>query len=186
LGTLSLNSQLLPDEVLAVAYEYSINGRVYKVGEFSQEVALDTSAKRAGVQKMLFLKLLKATSSRVNLPIWRLMMKNVYSLDLVGISREDFRLNVLYDQPSGGLNRYLPESSKGAEGKPIISIIGLDRLNNRNDPQPDGQFDFVEGFTILPQYGRIIFPKLEPFGADLDTLAFANTPDTLRKKYVLC
>ena len=184
LGTLSLNSQLLPDEVLAVAYEYSLNGRVYKVGEFSQEVALDTAVKRAGVQKMLFLKLLKATSNRVNLPIWRLMMKNVYSLDLVGISREDFRLNVLYDQPSGGLNRYLPESSKDVEGKPIISIIGLDRLNNRNDPQPDGQFDFVDGYTIVPQYGRIMFTKLEPFGADLDTLAFANTPDSLRKKYV--
>ena len=184
LGTLSLSSQLLPDEVLAVAYEYSLNGKVYKVGEFSQEIALDTAAKQAGVQKMLFLKLLKATSARVSLPIWRLMMKNVYSLDLVGISREDFRLNILYDQPSGGLNRYLPESSPEASGRPIIKIIGLDNLNNRNDPQPDGQFDFVEGFTILPQYGRIILPKLEPFGADLDTLAFGGTVDTLRKKYV--
>ena len=28
-GTLSLNSQLLPDEVLGVAYEYSINGKVF-------------------------------------------------------------------------------------------------------------------------------------------------------------
>lgn len=184
LGTLSLNSQLLPDEVLAVAYEYSANGKVYKVGEFSQEVALDTSARQAGVQKMLFLKLLKATSARVKLPIWRLMMKNVYSLDLVGISKEDFRLNILYDQPSGGLNRYLPESSPAVEGRPLIKIIGLDNLNNRNDPQPDGQFDFVENFTILPQYGRIILPKLEPFGADLDTLAFANTQDSIRKKYV--
>ncbi|MFY7965338.1 MAG: cell surface protein SprA, partial [Chitinophagaceae bacterium] len=184
LGTLSLNSQLLPDEVLGVAYEYSMNGRIYKVGEFSQEVALDTSARQAGVQKMLFLKLLKATSARVKLPIWRLMMKNVYSLDMVGISKEDFRLNILYDQPSGGLNRYLPESSPTAEGRPIIKIIGLDNLNNRNDPQPDGQFDFVENFTILPQYGRIILPKLEPFGADLDTLAFANTQDSIRNKYV--
>ncbi len=184
LGTLSLNSQLLPDEVLAVAYEYSLNGRVYKVGEFSSEIALDTSAQRAGVQKMLFLKLLKATSARVQLPMWRLMMKNVYSLDMVGISREDFRLNILYNQPSGGLNRYLPESSPSTQGRPIISIIGLDRLNSRNDPQPDGQFDFVEGFTILSQYGRIILPKLEPFGADLDTLAFAGMADSTRKKYI--
>ena len=184
LGTLSLSSILLPDEVLAVAYEYSLNGKVYKVGEFSQEIALDTSAKQAGVQKMLFLKLLKATSARVNLPIWKLMMKNVYSLDINGISREDFRLNILYDQPSGGLNRYLPESSPSASGKSIIKIIGLDNLNNRNDPQPDGQFDFVEGFTISSQSGRIMLPKLEPFGADLDTLAFANQPDSVRKKYV--
>ena len=185
LGTLSLNSQLLPDEVLAVAYEYSLNGRVYKVGEFSSEVALDTSAQRAGVQKMLFLKLLKATSARVRLPIWKLMMKNVYSLDMVGISREDFRLNILYNQPSGGLNRYLPESSPAVQGKSIISILSLDRLNSRNDPQPDGQFDFVEGSTILSQYGRIIIPKLEPFGADLKSLAFSGLlPDTISQKYV--
>ncbi|MCX6209147.1 MAG: cell surface protein SprA [Bacteroidetes bacterium] len=185
LGMLSLNSQLLPDEVLGVAYEYSLNGKVYKVGEFSQEVALDTATKSAGVQKMLFLKLLKATSARVQLPIWRLMMKNVYSLDMVGISREDFKLNILYDQPSGGLNRYLPQTNTTSEGKPIISLIGLDRLNNRNDPQPDGQFDFVESFTIYSQYGRIILPKLEPFGADLKDIAYSNlSPDTISQKYI--
>jgi cell surface protein SprA len=184
LGTLSLNSPLMPDEVLGVAYEYSVNGRVYKVGEFSQEVALDTSSQRAGVQKMLFLKMLKATAAKVQLPIWRLMMKNVYSLDMVGITREDFRLNILYDQPSGGMNRYLPESNKASEGRPIISLVGLDRLNNRNDPQPDGQFDFVEGFTIVSQAGRVMLPKLEPFGADLDTIAFGGTPDSTRRKYV--
>ncbi len=179
LGMVSLNSQLLPDEVLGVAYEYSLNGKVYKVGEFSQEVALDTASQSSGVQKMLFLKLLKATSARVQLPIWRLMMKNVYSLDMVGISREDFKLNILYDQPSGGLNRYLPKSNAESEGKAIISLIGLDRLNNRNDPQPDGQFDFVEGFTIYSQYGRVILPKLEPFGADLRDIAFTGVnPDT--------
>ena len=71
------------------------------------------------------------------------------------ISREDFRLNILYDQPSGGLNRYLPESSPAAEGRPIIKIIGLDNLNNRNDPQPDGQFDFVENFTIPVSYTHL-------------------------------
>lgn len=185
LGTLSLNSQLLPDEVLGVAYEYSVNGKVYKVGEFSQEVALDTSAKQAGVQKMLFLKLLKATSARCQLPIWRLMMKNIYSLDIgFGISREDFKLNILYDQPSGGMNRYLPETNTASEGRPIIALLNLDRLNSRNDPQPDGIFDYVENFTIVPQYGRIIIPKLEPFGSDLDTIAFAGTQDSVRKKYV--
>ena len=27
-------------------------------------------------------------------------------------------------------------------------VIGLDRLNPYNDPQPDGNFDYVEGITI--------------------------------------
>ncbi|HEX7692118.1 MAG TPA: cell surface protein SprA, partial [Sediminibacterium sp.] len=181
-GFISIQVPLQSDEVLAVAYQYTYNGRVYQVGEFSQDVALDSTQ---GVQKVLFLKLLKATSQRVQLPIWGLMMKNVYSLDLFGgIQKEDFKLNVLYEEPSGGLKRYLPESSQAVDGKPLLRILNLDRLNNRNDPQPDGVFDYIEGFTILPTMGRVVFPVLEPFGRDLDTLAFSGMPAATKKKYV--
>ncbi len=181
-GFVSINVQLQSDEVLAVAYQYTYNGRVYQVGEFSQDVALDSSR---GVQKVLFLKLLKATSQRTELPTWGWMMKNVYSLDLLGgIQKEDFKLNVLYEEPSGGLKRYLPESSPAVDGKSLLRILNLDRLNNRNDPQPDGVFDYIEGFTVLPQMGRVVFPVLEPFGRDLDTLAFAGQSTALKKKYI--
>lgn len=181
-GFLSLNVQLQSDEVLAVAYQYTYNGKVYQVGEFSQDVALDSTR---GVQKVLFLKLLKATSQRTQLPIWGWMMKNVYSLDLFGgIQRDDFKLNVLYEEPSGGLKRYLPETSKAVDGQPLLRILNLDRLNSHNDPQPDGVFDYVEGFTVLSQSGRIVFPVLEPFGHDLDTLAFAGLPAATKRKYV--
>ncbi len=180
-GFISLNAQLQPDEVLAVAYQYTYNGKVFQVGEFSQDVAVDSTH---GVQKVLFLKLLKATSQRVNLPIWKLMMKNVYSLDVFGLTREDFQLSILYEEPSGGLKRYLPESAPSVEGRTLISILRADRLNNRNDPQPDGIFDYVDGFTINAQYGKIIFPVLEPFGRDLDTLAFPNMDPVIKRKYV--
>ena len=181
-GFISVNTQLQSDEVLAIAYQYTYNGRVFQVGEFSQDIALDSAR---GVQKMLFLKLLKATSQRTELPLWGLMMKNVYSLDLFGgIQREDFQLNVLYEEPGGGLKRFLPESSPAVDGQPLLRILNLDRLNNRNDPQPDGVFDYVDGFTILPQMGRVVFPVLEPFGRDLDTLAFAGQPAATKRKYV--
>lgn len=183
IGFVSLNQQLQPDEVLGVAYQYTLNGKVYQVGEFSQDVALDSS--RQGVQKVLFLKLLKATSQRPHLPIWRWMMKNVYSLDVPGIQRQDFKLNILYEEPSGGRKRFLPEADQRVEGKPLLRILNLDRLNNQNDPMPDGVFDYIEGFTVLSQQGKIIFPVLEPFGEDLDSLAFrepASIP--LRPKYV--
>ena len=182
IGFVSLNQQLQPDEVLAVAYQYTFNGKVYQVGEFSQDVALDSS--RQGVQKVLFLKLLKATSQRPLLPIWRWMMKNVYSLDLPGVQRQDFKLNILYEEPSGGLKRFLPESNVAVEGRPLIRILNLDRLNNQNDPLPDGVFDYVEGFTVLSQQGKIIFPLLEPFGEDLDSLAFNSQTQQIKQKYV--
>ncbi len=182
IGFVSLNQQLQPDEVLAVAYQYSYNGKIYQVGEFSQDVSLDSS--RQGVQKVLFLKLLKATSQRPQLPIWDLMMKNVYSLDLPGIQRQDFKLNILYEEPSGGLKRFLPESDQRVEGISLLRILNLDRLNNQNDPQPDGVFDYIEGFTVLPQQGKIVFPVLEPFGKDLDSLAFRNSTQDIKEKYV--
>jgi cell surface protein SprA len=186
-GFISLNVQLQPDEVLGVAYQYTYNGKVYQVGEFAQDVAVDSTS---GVQKVLFLKLLKATSqrpptpARPNLALWGLMMKNVYSLDVANLQATDFRLDVLYNAPSSGSTRYLPESSTGTSGRALLSILNLDRLNNRLDPQPDGVFDYIDSFTVLPQYGKIIFPVLEPFGKDLDALAYTGVAPAIRDKYV--
>lgn len=188
-GFISLLQPLQPDEVLGVAYRYSYNGRISQVGEFSQDVTPDTttSGLRSGSQKVLFLKLLKATSQRPNLPIWDLMMKNIYALKtkdgsyLSGIQPTDFQLNVSYEEPSFGNKRYLPEGDK--KEIPLIDVLRLDRLNNRNDPQPDGIFDYIEGKTVFSQQARIMFPLLEPFGKDLDSLAFRNSPG-LKDKYV--
>jgi len=59
--------------------------------------------------------------------------------------------------------------------------LNLDRLNNQNDPQPDGVFDYIEGFTAIGSQSRIIFPLLEPFGHDLDYL---YPTQELREKYL--
>ncbi|GAC1378822.1 MAG: cell surface protein SprA [Ginsengibacter sp.] len=163
IGFISLNQPLQIDEVLAVAYQYTYNGRVYQVGEFSQDLPPDTTS---GVQKILFLKLLKATSQRPSLPIWDLMMKNVYSIGYGSLDRKDFKLDVLYQQPGFGAKRYFPFGDKN-QGTPILTLDNLDRLNNQNDPQPDGVFDFVEGYTVISPYSRVIFPVLQPFGRDL-------------------
>lgn len=167
IGFISLNQPLQPDEVVGVAYQYTSNGRIYQVGEFSQDIPPDSSG---NTQKVLFLKLLKATSQRTNLPIWDLMMKNVYSVGFGQLERNDFRLDVTYEEPSAGDKRYLPPTNvlPQYKGIPIIQLDNLDRLNNQNDPQPDGLFDYIEGFTVISSQSRIIFPVLEPFGHDLD------------------
>ncbi|GAC1704806.1 MAG: cell surface protein SprA [Flavisolibacter sp.] len=166
IGFLSLNQQLQPDEVLGIAFQYTFNGRVYQVGEFSQDVPPDSSG---NTTKVLFLKLLKATSQRPYLPIWNLMMKNVYSVGFGQLQREGFDLNVVYDEPSAGQKRYLPPADvlPSYKGLPILQLVNLDRLNNQNDPQPDGVFDYIEGFTVISSQSRVIFPVLQPFGRDL-------------------
>jgi cell surface protein SprA len=190
-GFISINQTLQANDVLAVAYQYSYNGHIYQVGEFSTDVPPDTtnsSATGVGASKVLYLKLLKATAQRTNLPLWNLMMKNVYSLKtasgsfLSNISQQGFQFNVNYDQPSLGTKRYLPEGPKA--DIPLLTILGLDRLNAHNDPGADGIFDYIEGLTVISNQGRIIFPVLEPFGRDLDTLAFSGASQALKQKYV--
>jgi len=171
-GYISLSQPLQADEVLGVAYQYSYNGKIYTVGEFSQDLPPDSSS---ATQKVLFLKLLKATSQRTALPIWKLMMKNVYSVGYGTLTATDFKLNVLYQEPGLGWKRYVPFGNKNV-GSPILSLVNLDRLNSQLDPQPDGVFDYVEGFTVISPYSRIVFPVLEPFGRDLASQVYTSPP----------
>ena len=187
-GFISLNQTLQPNDVLGVAFQYSFNGRIYQVGEFSQDVPPDTTQGfNPGAQKVLYLKLLKATSQCTTLPIWNLMMKNIYTLKtgtgtyLSNIQADGFQMNILYEQAGNGTKRYLPVGDQS--GVPLLSVLNLDRLNAHLDPQPDGVFDYVEGFTIVSSQARIIFPLLEPFGKDLDSLAFKNSQN-LKRDYV--
>lgn len=169
-GFISLSQPLQTDEVLGVAYQYSYNGKIFQVGEFSQDVPPDTTSAN---QKVLFLKMLKATSQRPDQPIWSLMLKNVYSIGYGTLSPSDFKLDVLYQEPGLGWKRYVPFGDKNA-GFPIISLINLDRLNNQLDPQPDGVFDYIENYTVYSQYSRVMFPVLEPFGRDLAKGIYTN------------
>lgn len=157
LGFLSLNVNLRPDQVLGVAFQYDYNGRSYQIGEFaSDQYNPDTLG-------VIYVKMLKSTTPLVGIPLWDLMMKNIYSLNAYQVNREDFKLDVFFEDAGGGEKRFLPDLPE----KPLIQVFNLDNLNTQGDPAPDGIFDFVQGLTIFPQTGRIMFPVLEPFGSSL-------------------
>lgn len=165
LGFVSLNINVQPDQVVAVSYRYKYNGRVFKVGELSVNTDNVSGDTTEFSNRVLFTKMLKSSSQRVGEPGWDLMMKNVYSLGAYQVNQEDFRLDILYEDPGEGFKRFLPTGPLA--GQPLIRVFNMDRLNTQNDPQPDGVFDFVPGITINPTTGRIYFPVLEPFGDDL-------------------
>ncbi|MGB1018484.1 MAG: cell surface protein SprA [Chitinophagales bacterium] len=172
LGYISLNSALQPNQVLGVAFKYTYNGQVYQVGELSRNVPPDSLS----TSKALFVKMLRSTSQRQDLPTWDLMMRNIYSLGAFQISPEDFRLDIFYKDPGGGQKRFLPKGN--LKEKQIIRVLSLDNLNNQGDPQADGLFDFQPGVTISPQNGRLIFPVVEPFGEHLaKALTEAGNPE---------
>lgn len=176
LGYISLNSALNADEVLAVSFRYTVNGVEYTVGEFSNE------RPETNPPTVLFVKLLKNVSVRTALPIWDLMMKNIYSLNAFQVNSKDFRLDVLYlDEKTSNNINYLPEGPANVKNVPLIRVLGVDRLDSRQTLTPDGIFDFVDGITVNSSNGRIIFPRVEPFGRDL--LSAFGADSVLGKTY---
>nr|WP_179374705.1 cell surface protein SprA [Winogradskyella wichelsiae] len=191
LGYISLSQRLLNDEVLAVAFQYTLGGQVFQVGEFANggvdaTSVDDTSGTNVISNQSLVLKMLKSAVTSVEQPIWDLMMKNIYDTGAYQLDKEDFTLNIFYTE-SSALNYITPVSVGGVEipfptfdnnspnntsddsqisETPLIRLFHLDKLNFNGDAQAqgDGFFDYVEGVTILSQNGKIIFTKAEPFG----------------------
>ena len=175
LGYISLNQALNNDEVLAVAFQYTVGSETFQVGELSLTGPTAPDA--------LLLKLLKGTNFTPLLPNWDLMMKNIYAIGAYQMSKDGFILDVVYEntEESGALTNYLSEpNEQNVHGKPLIKLLNLDRLNQQMDVQPDGVFDFIEGITARSSNGRIIFPVREPFGNYMAS-KFSNS--TIAEKY---
>ena len=189
LGYVSLNQRLNNDEVLAIAFQFTVNDKVYQVGEFSSDGVeasggtilgngdMGEEEPIEGISQNLVVKLLKSNITNVNEPIWNIMMKNIYPIGAFQLEREDFNLNILYTDPtytdptpqnfitdvSTDPDNPLPED---VDNTPLLRVFNLDRLNFNGDPQQegDGFFDFLPGITVDTQNGRIIFTAVEPFG----------------------
>ncbi len=177
LGFVSLSRQLQNDEVLAVAFEYNYLGRRYKVGELTEDYQTRSE------DEVIFLKLLRPSKINTRVPTWDLMMKNIYDLNASQIEQQGFQLRVIYRDDDSGLDNPSLHEGEHTKDIPLIEIMGLDKLNQNNDPQKDGNFDYVEDVTINPNRGYMIFPFLEPFGEQLRK-QFTPAETFLRDKYV--
>ena len=180
LGYISLTQKLENDEILAVAFQYTVGDQVFQVGEFAndgvQATAVNFSEENQFVNSNnLILKLIKSTVTNVDEPIWDLMMKNIYNTGAFQLEKQDFKLNIFYKE-SSELNFITPvegtnfpdpiAGSSPIDEQPLLSFFNFDRLNFNNDPQisGDGFFDFVSNITVIETTGQIIFTKVEPFG----------------------
>jgi cell surface protein SprA len=168
LGYISLNMPLNTDEVLGVAYEYTVNGRTFQVGEFSQDGVAGTDA--------LYLKMLRSTILSPQMQIWDLMMKNVYSVGGFQLNQDNFRMDIWYNNPETSLPvNFMPYPV--VEEVLLVELLEMDKLNITNQPFSDGIFDFapiqmqgnrmISGGTINPQNGRVYLSTVNPFGQTL-------------------
>ena len=110
--------------------------------------------------------MLKSTTNSPYLPMWHPMMKNVYSLGGYQIQKSKFKLNIKYLSDTTGTQiNYLPVP--GLSNQSLLQVMNLDRIDSNEESNPDGFFDFIDGYTIMPQTGKVIFPVVEPFGSHL-------------------
>lgn len=161
LGYITLNSRVANDEIVAVAFEYTYQGKVYRVGEFSADRVENPS-------ENLYVKLVKGTTMTPSAPYWKLMMRNVYALgnNVRDVSPERFRLDVLYRNDSTGVAMpYLTDTR--IQGQVLLRVLDLDKLDSRSEPYPDGVFDFVNDYTVNSRLGLVFFSSVEPFGRTL-------------------
>ena len=165
LGFITLNRRLVDSDVLAVAYEYTDGAEVYRVGEFTDAgvVAPDN----------LVVKMLRSEIIDPTIPMFDLLMKNVYEIPgAFQLDRDGFRLELLYRDDATGepVNVLQNAQTPGITERTILNLLRLDRLDQNNNvkPEGDGYFDYVEGITIDSPNGYFIFPVVEPFGEFLD------------------
>ena len=183
LGFITLNINLNANQTLAVAYQYTVIGqdKVYQVGEFSDQNITDPN--------ILVTKLLKSTTINTKMPMWNLMMKNVYNIRAYQVSQNDFIMNILYlGNDNGVATGYFADAEGDLKGQSLLHLMNLDNLNTQQNPIDggDGLFDFINGATtnggtINASTGRIYFPVLEPFGSHIRKI-FADNP-VLAEKY---
>ena len=178
LGYISLNMPLNADQVLAVSYRYTANGQEYQVGDFSTDIPVDPSN-----PQVLYAKLLKNETLKPNLPVWDLMMKNIYAIGAYRIGRSNFVFNIYRTENESGVDRPIAYEGAALTNKLWLQVMGLDRLNAQNNRQSDGVFDFLENITIDSEQGRVRFPFIEPFGKDLAKQFNPVTETHLIEKY---
>ncbi|MGE0567170.1 MAG: cell surface protein SprA, partial [Bacteroidia bacterium] len=174
-GFISLNQTLNNDQVLAVSYQYTYNGKIYQVGEFSDQYP-DNS-------KLLVCKLLKGSVVNTRFPLWKLMMKNVYSIGAFNVNPQDFVLNIYYNNIETSVDvPYIPYGA--INGQQLLRVLHCDKLSVNGDRVADGVFDFIQDFTINPNNGRIYLPMAEPFGSGLKAKFDINSDFPGANKYV--
>ncbi len=183
LGYISLNNPLNSDEVLSVAYQYTYNGQQYQVGEFSTDVLFD-----ANNPKVLYTKLLKNETTKIKLPTWNLMMKNIYSVGGYAISPENFIFNIFRIDNQTGVESPVLTEGQNTANQQWIRLTELDRLNQQNESKPDGVFDFVAANNAFGTYsGGGAYDASaanNPFGSNLSNTGAAQTLFNTNNGYI--
>lgn len=143
----------IPDNYNAGICYTAKNGIVYGKG-----------SSNSGINDTLILKMFKVSNCSPDAtPLaWELKLKNIYKIPYTNLTTENFTLDIYFNNNTQYI-KTLPGLTT-----PLITLLKLDRFKSGTlNPPPDSIFDFVPGFTVLPDIGYIIFPDIKPFDSSV-------------------
>jgi cell surface protein SprA len=174
-GIITLNSSIQDDQVLAVAYRIegptveSTDDLIY--GTFAGDPRLRTyqNEKNETVPSRQVLKLVKPKNLGPSFDkAWKLKVRSIYSLNTRNLTAADLaNFKIVYRSGGQPDNEILPNTNAQ-----LLRLFGLDYSDDNGGP-PDGRIDFLQGLTINPVRGEIIFPTLEPWDSGMKELYVA-------------
>ena len=172
-GFITFKTQVQRTDAIAVAYRIEGDSPDPADDLFFGELEREIN------DSVMVLKLIKPENLQPqNKEAWKLQLRNIYPLNGRDIDKEGFTFDMFYNieglEPQNNLN-----------GKKLLREFGFDKLDDSGGQNPDGAFDFREGFTIISETGEIIFPVLEPFGNNFpsglpDSLKYNSVYDTTK------
>jgi cell surface protein SprA len=168
-------------DIIAVAYQIYNNtdpnaSGKNQIGEFIKSGSVDSSRIVLKLVKPAYLKPQFTTA-------WKLLLKNIYSVNATNIKQDGFELHIKYETPGQDAVTTLPIHGTQVQ---LLNAFGLDKYDAGGNLNPDDKFDWRPQITVLPAAGEIIFPTLQPFsyvnlnagGITDSSLSFQSVYDT--------
>ncbi len=173
-GYITFHTNIQDQDAIAVAYEVQNSDPGPSDDKYYGEFLNSKVVQSLPDTSRLILKLIKPQYLKPQYKAaWKLLLKNIYYLNGSNIKQDGFDLQIEYDNPGGNAVTSL-NTDKGTVQ--LLNAFGLDSYDASGNPNPDGNFDWRQGITILPATGELIFPTLQPFGRNYP----GNLPDSLR------
>lgn len=171
IGMISFKTNIQDNEIIAVAYQVENSTSAITddafYGDFLNSAGSDTT-------RRLVLKLVKPPNLQPSFTdAWKLMLKNIYPVGGRSIKKEGFKFDIFYEVDGAEAQNVLGNLK-------LLNIFGLDIVDASDNPNPDGEFDFKSGLTIIPETGEIVFPVLQPFGRNFPVELRTPAYDSLR------
>jgi cell surface protein SprA len=183
-GILTMNQNVMDDQVIAVAYRVEGSASGPADDEFYGTFVNDPrfANNPALFNPRLVLKLVKPKNLSPSFrKAWLHRVRSIYSMNARNLKAEDFAsFKIVYRSGGSPDVENLPSTAFN-----LLRLFGLDNTDDAGGP-PDGKIDFLPGLTVDPIRGELIFPTLEPWNSGLrkQFLALPSTDPSTIEPYL--